>query len=355
MDLPLAPPIEPMLAKLARELPIGELLYEPKWDGYRCLIFRDGDELLLQSRAGKPLDRYFPELQDPMRELLPERVVLDGELVVPVDDGLDFDALANRIHPAASRIELLAARTPARFVAFDLLALDQLDIGRLPFGHRRNGLEQLLSEIAPPLHLSPATRDPAVAADWFTRFEGAGLDGVIAKPIGDPYAPGKRTLIKVKQQRTAEVVVGGFRWHKDGDGIGSLMLGLFDDRDELIHVGVASSFSAARRRELVDEVAPYRPEPGEVVDHPWLGDDGVGADGTPRGEHRWSGQRDTAWQPLRMGLVAEVAYEQMQGDRFRHSARFQRWRPDRDIDSCRFDQLLVPPPSELIDLFDVRG
>jgi ATP-dependent DNA ligase len=355
MELPLAPPVKPMLAKLARELPLGELLYEPKWDGYRALIFRDGDDVLLQSRAGKPLDRYFPELMGPLRDLLPDRVVLDGELVVPVDDGLDFDALANRIHPAASRIELLAEQTPARFVAFDLLALDQLDISKLPFGHRRNGLEQLFSDIPPPIHLSPATRDPELAADWFTRFEGSGLDGVIAKPIGEPYAPGKRTLVKVKQQRTADVVVGGFRWHKDGEGVGSLMLGLFDEHDELIHVGVASSFSAGRRRELIGELASHRPEPGEVLDHPWLSEEGVGADGTPRGEHRWSGQRDTAWQPLRLGLVAEVAYEQMQGDRFRHSARFQRWRPDREVGSCRFDQLLVPPPSELRNLFDVRG
>jgi ATP-dependent DNA ligase len=355
MDLPLVPPIKPMLAKLARELPIGELLYEPKWDGYRCLIFRDGDEVLLQSRAGKPLDRYFPELMDPLRELLPDRIVLDGELVVPMTGGLDFDALANRIHPARSRIDLLAEETPARFVAFDLLALDALDISRLPFSHRRNGLEQLFATIEPPVHLSPATRDPELAADWFTRFEGAGLDGVIAKPIGDPYAPGKRALVKVKQQRTADVVVAGFRWHKDGDGVGSLMLGLWDEHDELIHVGVASSFSAERRRALIDELAAHRPNDGEVLVHPWLGSEGVGSDGTPRGEHRWSGQRDTSWQPLRIGLVAEVAYEQMQGDRFRHSARFHRWRPDREVDGCRFDQLLVPPPSELKDLFDVRG
>ena len=353
MDLPVAPPVSPMLAKLARELPTGDLLYEPKWDGFRCLIFRDGDEIHLQSRSGKPLDRYFPEMADPLRELLPQRVVADGELVVPAGDGLDFDALSNRIHPADSRVELLAEQTPARFVAFDLLAHEDQDLMRTPFAERRAHLESLLADVVPPVHLTPATDDPRVAADWFTRFEGAGLDGVIAKPANAPYAPGKRTLIKVKQQRTADVVVAGFRTHKDGEGVGSLLLGLWDDHDELINVGVASSFSAARRRELVDELAPYRVGDDEVVDHPWLSGDGT--DRTPRGAHRWSGSRDTSWQLLKLGLVAEVAYEQMQGDRFRHSARFVRWRPDREVGSCRFDQLEVPPPAELKDLFNVKG
>ena len=351
--LPLAPPIEPMLAKLARSLPTGDLLYEPKWDGFRCLVFRDGDELTLQSRSGKPLDRYFPELADPLRARLPTQVVLDGELVVPHGGGLDFDALSNRIHPAGSRVALLAERTPARFVAFDLLALGSEDLTPIGFGQRRQRLEEVLAEVTPPVHLTPATRDPDVAADWFTRFEGAGLDGVIAKPLDDPYVPGKRTLIKVKQQRTADVVVAGYRLHKDGDGVGSLLLGLWDDADRLVNVGVASSFSRARRAELVDELADHRVGDGEVVEHPWL--EGDGTDRTPRGLHRWSGGRDTSWQLLRLGLVAEVAYDQLQGDRFRHSARFQRWRPDREVASCRFDQLAAPPPAELQSLFALEG
>ncbi|MCC5947580.1 MAG: ATP-dependent DNA ligase [Nitriliruptoraceae bacterium] len=355
MPFPLDAPIEPMLAKLARDLPEGELLFEPKWDGFRCLVFRDGDELLLQSRAKKPLDRYFPELQGPLRALLPDRVVLDGELVVPVGTELDFDALSNRIHPAASRVELLARETPARFVAFDLLAVGDEDLTAAPFAQRRARLEEVLDGVTPPVHLTPATRDHATARDWFVRFEGAGLDGVIAKPLTDPYAPGKRTLVKVKQRRTADVAVGGFRWHKDGEGIGSLLLGLYDDEDRLVHIGVASSFSAARRRELVDEVASHRIDADEAPSHPWIDADGDGTDATPRGAHRWSGKRDTGWEPLRLGLVAEVAYEQLQGDRFRHGARFERWRPDREPASCRFDQLEVPPPAELTDLFAAEG
>jgi ATP-dependent DNA ligase len=353
MDLPVAPPVSPMLAKLSRELPSGPLLYEPKWDGFRCLVFRDGDELFLQSRSGKPLDRYFPEMAAPLRALLPPRVVLDGELVVPVGDGLDFDALSNRIHPAESRVELLSVETPARFVAFDLLALGDEDLMPAPFGDRRARLEEVLTDVQPPVHLTPATDDPEVGQDWFVRFEGAGLDGVIVKPVDSPYAPGKRTLLKVKQRRTADVVVAGFRWHKDGQGVGSLLLGLWDDQERLINVGVASSFSAARRRTLVDELAPYRVEDESQVDHPWLAGDGT--DRTPRGIHRWSGGRDTSWELLQLGLVAEVAYEQLQGDRFRHSARFERWRPDREVDSCRFDQLEVPPPAELQDLFALHS
>jgi len=354
MDLPVAPPLKPMLAKLSRELPTGDLLYEPKWDGFRCIIFRDGDDLLLQSRSGKPLDRYFPELTAPLLASLPDRIVIDGELVVPVGNELDFDALSNRIHPAASRVALLAEETPAHFVAFDLLALADEDLTGRSFAARRSQLEQAMVGVPPPLHLTPATTDVGVAAGWFARFEGAGLDGVIAKDIHDPYAPGKRTLIKIKQQRTADVVVAGFRWHKDGDGIGSLLLGLWDSRDTLVNVGVASSFSASRRQELIGELADHRVDrDDEVADHPWLTGDGT--DRTPRGAHRWSGARDTSWELLRLGLVAEVAYEQLQGDRFRHSARFQRWRPDREVDSCRFDQLEVPPPAEVRELFALEG
>ncbi|MEX1178526.1 MAG: ATP-dependent DNA ligase [Nitriliruptor sp.] len=350
MDLPLVPPIEPMLAKLARELPLGELLYEPKWDGFRCIVFRDGDELLLQSRNRKPLDRYFPELRDPLRDLLPGRCVVDGELVVPSGSGLDFDALSQRIHPAESRVRTLAGSSPARFVAFDLLALDDQDLTTTPFAARREALESVLADVAPPVHLTPATRDPRTAADWFARFEGAGLDGVIAKPLTDPYLPGKRALAKIKQRRTADVVVGGFRWHKDGAGVGSLLLGLYDDGGRLRHIGVASSFSATRRAELVDELAPHRATSDEeLAAHPWS--DGAGTAGTPRAPSRWNTGKDTSWVPLRIELVAEVAYEQLQGDRLRHGARFHRWRPDRDPGSCRYDQLEVPPAAELADLF----
>ena len=339
-----------MLAKLTRELPIGELLYEPKWDGFRCLIFRDGDELLLQSRNRKPLDRYCPERQAPLRELLPERCVIDGELVVPVGGALEFDALSERIHPADSRVRTLAARTPAHVVAFDVLAVGDDDLTRAAFSERRDRLEQALATAGSPLHLTPATRDPATAADWFARFEGAGLDGVIAKPLSDRYQPGKRTLLKVKHQRTADVVVGGFRWHKDEEGVGSLLLGLYDDEDRLRHIGVASSFTAARRRELAEELAPHRPGSDEVIDHPWFeGSDGGGA--SPREPSRWNTGKDTSWEPVEIGLVAEVAYEQLQGDRLRHGARFLRWRPDRDADSCRYDQLEVPVPTELEQVF----
>jgi ATP-dependent DNA ligase len=352
LDLPVPPPVEPMLAKLTRELPRGDLLYEPKWDGFRCLVFRDGDELYLQSRNGKPLDRYFPELQQPLREQLPQRCVVDGELVVPRDGLLDFDALSERIHPADSRVVQLAASTPARFVAFDLLALGDDDLTSEPMSQRRDALEVAFAGVTPPVHLSPATRDPELAADWFTRFEGAGLDGVIAKPLDGPYAPGKRTLLKIKHQRTADVAVGGFRWHKDGQGVGSLLLGLYDDDGRLRHIGVASSFSAKRRAELVDELAPHRPGDDEDLDHPWV--EGVGATASPRAPSRWNSGKDTSWEPLRLGLVAEVAYEQLTGERLRHGARLLRWRPDRDPASCRYDQLDTPPPAELADLFDVR-
>jgi ATP-dependent DNA ligase len=354
VDLPVRPPVDPMLARLTRELPHGDLLYEPKWDGFRCLVFRDGDELFLQSRNGKPLDRYFPELQRPLREQLPDRCVVDGELVVPRDDKLDFDALSERIHPADSRVVQLAATTPARFVAFDLLALGDDDLTDRALVDRRAALEEALREVAPPVHLSPVTRDAATAADWFERFEGAGLDGVIAKPLAERYAPGKRTLLKVKHQRTADVVVGGFRWHKDGAGVGSLLLGLFDDEGRLRHIGVASSFSAKRRAELIDELAPHRPAEDEPLEHPWIEGATEGATASPRAPSRWNSGKDTSWEPLRLGLVAEVAYEQLTGDRLRHGARFLRWRPDRDPASCRYDQLDEPTPVELAELFGLR-
>jgi ATP-dependent DNA ligase len=354
VNLPVAPPVTPMLAKLARQLPTGELLYEPKWDGFRCLVFRDADEVFLQSRNGKPLDRYFPELADPLRELLPARCVVDGELVVPRDGRLDFDALTNRIHPAASRVRMLAEAEPAELIAFDVLALGDRSLMEVPLEQRREALVEALEHSRRPVHLSPATVDPDEAADWFSRFEGAGLDGVIAKPLRGAYAPGKRTLHKVKHQRTADVVVGGFRWHKDGEGVGSLLLGLYDEADELRHIGVAASFSAARRRELAGELTAVRDRLGGPGDHPWLDgtDDG---ERTPRAESRWNTGKDTSWEPLPLVLVAEVAYEQLQADRLRHGARFLRWRPDREPASCRYDQLDEPPPVELSQLFDIRA
>ncbi len=345
----MTPPIEPMLAKLARELPHGELSYEPKWDGFRCLVFRDGDELLLQGRNRKPLDRYFPELQEPLRAQLPDRVVLDGELVVPRAARLDFDALSERIHPADSRVVMLAETTPARLVAFDLLAVDDDDLTGVAFADRRARLEDVLDDARPPLHLSPPTRDAATAEDWFTRFEGAGLDGVIAKPLHGRYEPGKRTMAKIKHQRTADVVVAGFRWHKDGEGVGSLLLGLYDEAERLRHIGVASSFSARRRRELVDELASHRPRASVELEHPWLAE--TGASANPREPSRWNTDKDTSWEPLCLGLVAEVAYEQLQGHRLRHGARWLRWRHDRDPRSCRYDQLEVPTPAELEQVF----
>lgn len=348
MPLPITPPVQPMLAKLARELPRGELAYEPKWDGFRCLVFRDDDELTLQSRNGKPLERYFPELLDPLRAQLPERCVLDGELVVPRDGVLDFDALSERIHPAASRITTLAERTPAQVVAFDLLALDD-ELMSAPFVERRDALTAAFDAASPPLHVTPITREPATAADWFERFEGAGLDGVIAKPLHGRYEPGKRTMAKIKHQRTADVVVAGFRWHKDGEGVGSLLLGLYDEAERLRHIGVASSFSARRRRELVDELASHRPRASVELEHPWLAE--TGASANPREPSRWNTDKDTSWEPLCLGLVAEVAYEQLQGHRLRHGARWLRWRHDRDPRSCRYDQLEVPTPAELEQVF----
>lgn len=349
MNLPLQPPINPMLAKLTRSFPVGDLLYEPKWDGFRCLVFRDGQNVHLQSRNGKGLERYFPELLDPIRAQVPERVVLDGELVVPAGDGIDFDAISNRIHPAESRIQMLAEQTPARFIAFDLLALDDQDLTATAFSDRRVRLEKVTAGWRSPLHLTPATREPDVARDWFDRFEGAGLDGVIAKPRAGVYQPGKRTLLKVKHERTADVVVAGFRWHKDSSPedpqVGSLMIGLFDGAGSLRHVGVASSFAATQRRDLVTDVAGHR-DVGPA-DHPWA--EVLGTTSSPREGHRWNAGKDMSFEPV-VPLVAEVAYEQMQGDRFRHSARFRRWRPDRDPASCTYDQLDVPVPTELAEV-----
>ena len=355
MQLPVMPPVKPMLAKAVHEVPhTAGLLFEPKWDGFRCIVFRDGDELELGSRNDRPLTRYFPELVDLLLEALPERCVVDGEIVVVTEDGLAFDTLQNRLHPAASRVKKLAAETPASFVAFDLLALGDEDLSARPFAERRAALEGILGGAMGPsrVHLTPVTDDPNVAEDWFVRFEGAGFDGVMAKPSDQPYQQDKRAMFKVKHERTADCVVAGFRWHKDGEGVGSLLLGLFDDEGTLHHVGVASSFTAARRRELVDELAPLREH--ALEGHPWRGwaeADAQTEGRQPGGQSRWSVGKDLSWEPLRPELVAEVRYEHVLAGRFRHGGRLSRFRPDRTPESCTYGQLEQIAPAELADIF----
>ncbi|HVT41494.1 MAG TPA: ATP-dependent DNA ligase [Acidimicrobiales bacterium] len=351
MNLPVSPPVSPMLAKLTRELPRDEgLFYEPKWDGFRCIVFRDGDEVELGSRNEKPLTRYFPELVTALLRELPARCVLDGEIVIAGPTGLDFDALSQRIHPAEKRIRLLAESTPASFVAFDLLAHDDTSFLDSPYGARRKALEKLLKKARPPVHLTPATQDPDVAQDWFSRFEGAGLDGVVAKPAELAYLPDKRAMLKVKHQRTADCVVAGFRTHKDGEGVGSLLLGLYDEAGTLHHVGVASGFSVARRRELVGELAPYRKNAEKG--HPWAGWAEAQASGrAPGGMNRWNAKKDMTWEPVRAESVCEVSYDHLQENRFRHATSFVRWRPDREPASCTYAQLDTPVPLELSEVF----
>lgn len=335
-----------MLAKAVPQIPTGPgMSYEPKWDGYRCVVFRDGDEVELASRGGKTLTRYFPEVVAQARRQLPARCAVDGELIVIRRDGpqgqprLEFDLLSQRIHPAESRVALLAETTPADFVAFDLLALDDEVLTELPYGQRRARLAEALAGVTPPVHITPTTTDLDTARRWFDIFEGAGLDGVIAKPADIPYAPGKRLMFKVKHARTADAVVAGFRWHKSGPVIGSLLLGLYDEAGVLHHVGVVASFSAARRAELVAELEPYRMTDG---DHPWLGVDPAGGQRVPGGPSRWTGTKDLSWEPIRPELVVEVGYDAMEGDRFRHTAQFVRWRPDRQAHTCGYDQLERP-------------
>ncbi len=351
MTLPVRPPVSPMLAKLTRELPRADgLFYEPKWDGFRCIVFRDGDDVELGSRNEKPLTRYFPELVEALRRELPKRCVLDGEVVIAGPGGLDFDALSQRIHPAEKRIRQLAESTPASFVAFDLLAHDDTSFLEVPYVQRRQALEKLLAKARTPIHLTPATQDPDVAADWFSRFEGAGLDGVVAKPSELHYLPDKRAMAKVKHQRTADCVVAGFRTHKDGAGVGSLLLGLYDPAGTLHHVGVASGFSVARRSEFVEELAPYREN--AMRGHPWAGWAEAQAEGrAPGGTNRWNAGKDMTWEPLRPEAVCEVSYDHLQHDRFRHATSFVRWRPDRDPPSCTYAQLDTPVPMELADVF----
>lgn len=356
------PPVKPMLAKAVHAVPRDDgLLFEPKWDGFRCIVFRDGDELELGSRNDRPLTRYFPELVDLLVEALPERCVIDGEIVVVTDDGLGFDLLQQRLHPAASRVRKLAEETPASFVAFDVLALDDHDLTGAPFVERRRVLESVTGGALARVHLTPMTDDPDVAEDWFTRFEGAGFDGVMAKPADQPYLQDKRVMWKVKHERTADCVVAGFRWHKDGEGVGSLLLGLFDDYGTLHHVGVASSFTAARRRELVVELASLRDR--ALDEHPWRDwatsateakESGRMTGRMPGGVSRWNAQKDLSWEPLRPELVAEVRYEHVLAGRFRHGGRLVRFRPDRQPASCTYGQLDEVAPAELTDIFTLR-
>ena len=348
----LRPPIEPMLAKLADELPPeGSYLYEPKWDGFRAIVFRGDTDVYIQSRDSRPLDRYFPELHDMLLERLPKNCVVDGEIVIATEKGLDFDALQLRLHPAESRVAKLARETPSSFVAFDVL-FSRKDLRGAPQTERREALQALLAKAKPPLYLTPVTRDRRIAVDWLTRFEGAGLDGVIAKPEPSPYLPGKRAMIKVKHARTADCVVAGFRWHKSGkDAVGSLLLGLYDDGGMLQHVGVTSSFTMAMRKHLVKELAPLRKN--AMQDHPWREWAGAAAESSrmPGGQSRWSAGKDLSWEPLRPERVCEVKYDHMQGDRFRHAAFFLRWRPDKPPRECRYDQLEVTRPYELERIF----
>ena len=349
-----------MLAKRVSELPTsGEYIFEPKWDGFRALVFRDGDEILIQSRDEKPLNRYFPELLEPLRSALPSRCVLDGEIVIVKNDGLDFDALQLRLHPAASRVNLLARQTPSSFVFFDLLCRDDRDLRSEPFQARRRELESMLSSVKPPIHLTPATPDRSLASDWFRRFEGAGFDGVIAKPVSGTYEPNKRVMFKVKHERDCDCVVAGFRWYKKGDRtlVGSLLLGLFDDTGSLQHVGVCSSFSVDKRRELAKFLESYRTD--ALVSHPWkewaeFGSDEGAVENPkrmPGGQSRWSQGKDLSWEPIRPELVVEVAYDHMQGSRFRHIAQFRRWRTDKKPKDCTYAQLEVVPPQELAQIF----
>jgi ATP-dependent DNA ligase len=351
-----------MLATPVPSLPDGSgWAFEPKWDGFRALVFRDGADLLVQSRDLRPLDRYFPELEAPLRGALPERSIIDGEIVIAGPRGLDFDALLLRIHPAASRVRMLAEETPARFVAWDLLAIDDEDLRARPYAERRRRLTARVRAGVPGVHVTPMTEDRTLAADWFARFEGAGLDGVIAKRMDGPYEPGKRGWAKVKHARTADVAVAGFRWHKDeaGTGVGSLILGLHDDAGALHHVGVASGFSGVRRRELVEELAPLRQ--GALDGHPWrdwaTAQSAEAASGRrmPGAQSRWNRGKELTWEPLRVERVAEVAYDHLQGDRFRHATRLVRWRPDRRPGDCRYDQLEATPPYELADIFGERA
>jgi len=356
VDLPVNPPVLPMLATRVDELPDGDgWIFEPKWDGFRTLVFRDGDEMFIQSRDERPLDRYFPELVESLKARIPERCVLDGEIVIASDHGLDFEALQLRLHPAESRVRKLATEIPSSIVLFDVLADGTADLREHPFAVRRSMLESMLAGATAPVHVTPATTDRALAADWFKRFEGAGLDGVMAKREEGRYEPNKRVMLKVKHERDCDCVVAGFRWHKGSEqtAIGSLLLGLYDDSGKLHHVGVCASFTAAKRRELVAFLTPFRKN--ALENHPWR--DWAEADATegayrrPGAMSRWSQGKDLSWEAVRPELVVQVAYDHMQSGRFRHTAQFRRWRSDKNPRDCTFEQLEVVPPHELASIF----
>lgn len=347
------PPVKPMLARAVNGLPEGEFAFEPKWDGFRCIVFRDRDELMLGSRNERPLTRYFPELLEPLKAALPERAVIDGEIIVRVGDHLGFDALQQRIHPAESRINLLSQETPAEFVAFDVLAEADQSLMDAAFRQRRASLQAMSARFEAPVHLAPSTLDRDTARGWYERFEGAGLDGLIVKHLDGVYETNKRSQIKVKHTRTVDVVVAGYRRHVDGEGVGSLVVGLHDADGSLHHCGVAASFTAQRRRELLDELAPHvLADPNE---HPWAEwmNPAAHAEGTimPGTPNRWSGQRNQQpWVAMRIELVAEVKYEAMLNGRFRGTTRFVRWRRDRTPESCDYDQIEVPAPIGLSEV-----
>jgi ATP-dependent DNA ligase len=346
------PPVEPMLASVSAGIPEGDFLFEPKWDGFRAIVFRSADDVYIQSRELKPLDRYFPELHEALKDQLPPGCVVDGEIVIVTPDGLAFEALQMRLHPAASRVNKLAAEIPSSFVAFDLLAVGGEAIIDRPQAERRQLLEDVMARLTPPLHLTPMTRDLATAERWLKEFEGAGLDGVIAKPAQGRYVPGKRAMTKIKHIRTADCVVAGFRWYKGHvDAVGSLLLGLYDDEGKLQHVGVTSSFTMEKRKHLTKEFEPLRKN--ALDNHPWAGWATAMAEGSrmPGGQSRWSAGKDLSWEPLRIERVCEVKYDHLQGDRFRHAATFLRWRADRSPESCTYQQLEVTPPYELAKVF----
>ena len=351
MQLPVMPPVGPMLAKSVKTIPQGNFLYEPKWDGFRCIAFRDGDEVELASRGEKPLTRYFPEVVEALKANLPQRVVVDGEVVIATGDRLDFEALLQRIHPAKSRVDRLAAETPASFVAFDLLAVGDESLMATPFAARRARLEQVMAKASSPVFITPSTDDVDVATRWFEVFEGAGLDGVVAKPTDGGYQPDVRAMSKIKHERTADCVVAGYRWHKSGPIVGSLLLGLYSEDGSLQHIGVTASFTMKRRAELVDKLAAYAVE--DPAGHPWAAwaeAEAHGKDRLPGAVSRWNAKKDLSWVPLRPDLVVEVAYDHMEGSRFRHTAQWRRWRPDREPASCTYEQLQTPVRFDLAEI-----
>ncbi len=354
------PPVKPMLAKAIAGLPdeakYGEMVFEPKWDGFRCIVFRDGEEIELGSRNERPLTRYFPEILDPLKAQLPQRCVVDGELIIVRNNELDFNALQLRLHPAESRVTKLAGEIPSSFVAFDLLALGDDDLRSRPYSERRALLETAMASTTAPVHLTPTTTDRAKAQEWFEVFEGAGLDGLIAKAVDDPYVENKRTQLKVKHIRSADAVVAGYRIHKDGNGVGSLLLGLYQESGKLHHVGVAASFTAKRRTELLEELAPLLE--GAMQDHPWRDwAEAYAHESTqmPGAPHRWNAQRDGSWNPVRIERVVEVKYGSTLGGRFREVTKVLRWRPDKQPLECNFDQLQEPIPVGVDTVLDARG